>query len=185
MMLKINDIRENYATYKYLTMCLLSIVILLITVSFIVWPLYEEHLSFEQESKAMQQKLQIFEQFATSYPHFEEERNKRAETIAELEQQLPSSLDGIDVVTKVQSLAKSSGVILNASRITNSKIKEGRLISTGVDVKAKGSYAAMLSFLEKLEQSSLTGLEKLQLEAGSDGMLMLKGKYYVYGLKER
>lgn len=185
MMLKINALREKYADYKYLAMCLFSVVILLATVGLVICPFYEEHLSIKQENKAIQQKLQIFEQFAGRYPHYEEERNKRAETIAKLEQQLPGSLDGVNVMTKVQSIAKSSGVMLNASRITNSKIKEDRLISAGVDVKARGSYAAMLSFLEKMEQSNLTGLEELHLESGSDGMLTLNGKYYVYGLKER
>lgn len=181
-MAQLKALYEKYADYKYLALCLISVVILVTAGGIVVWPLYAEHLSIEQESKAIQQRLQVIEQFAGRYKNYEESHSQYEVTVSKLQELLPSSLEGIDAMNKVQKLAQASGVTLNVSRMNNNT-KQDKLFSVGVDIKAKGSYAAMLKFLENLEQNSLTGLEQLHLHTSSDGMLTLNGKYYVYGLK--
>lgn len=176
-------LEKKYAGYRYIAVCLISVVILVATGGLVVWPLYEEHLYIEQESKVIQQRLQILEQFASVHKNYEEEHSQREADIRKLQELLPSSLEGVDAMNRVQKLAQSSGVALNVSRMSNNA-RQDKLVGVGVDVKAKGSYAAILKFLENLEQNSLTGLEQLNLQSGSDGLLTLNGKYYVYSLKE-
>lgn len=174
---------EKYTDYKYLGMCLMSIVLLVVVFGLVVWPFYEKHLLLEQEGKAIQQRLQLLEQFAGKYPNYDVEHEKLEQKVLGLQEQLPNSLAGADVMRKVQKIAQSSGIMLNANLISSNRIQE-KLVSTGVDVKGRGSYAAMLRFLENLEQSNLVGLDQLNLEAGADGVLTLNAKYYVYSIKE-
>lgn len=183
-MKNLKELGKYYTDYKYLTLCLISIVILVATGGLLVWPLYAEHLSIEQQSKAVQQRLQILEQFASMHGSYDEEHSRKEMALQKLQEKLPSDLAKIDAMNKVQQIAHSSGVKLNASRIVNNNAQQGKLTRAGVEVKAIGSYTDIFKFLENLEQRSLTGLEQLNLQAREDGNLMLNGKYYVYGLRE-
>ena len=183
-MAQLKALYEKYADYKYLALCLISVVILVTTGGMVVWPLYAEHLSIEQESKAIQQRLQVIEQFAGRYKNYEESHSQYEVTVSKLQELLPSSLEGIDAMNEVQKLARANGLAINVSRISNN-VRQDKLVNVGVDIRAKGSYAAILKFLENLEQNSLTGLEQLHLESNSKDKLTLNGKYYVYGLKDK
>lgn len=175
---------DKYAGYRYLALCLTSLVILVATGGLVLWPMYEEHLTIEQESKAIQLRLQILEQFAGKHKHYEEDYSQREAAVRKLQELLPSSLEGIDAMNEVQKLAQANGLAINVSRISNN-VRQDKLVNVGVDIRAKGSYAAILKFLENLEQNSLTGLEQLHLESNSKDKLTLNGKYYVYGLKDK
>ena len=166
--------------YKYVWACFLTLFLFLgvsIYTCVNLWQLQQQR---KGELKNKLTSIAVLESFAAKHADYTKYEAELTAQQASLRKLLPLVKPDYAAIKEVQQAAWDCGLGLDVSlQRENRKSKSGAGFVM-LEMKAKGDYAGMLSFLVKLESRSPVGVEKLELEGDAEGRVKLKGIYKFY-----
>lgn len=177
MQSKIEKIKESFLAineYRVLATFIASLVIFMSVIGLVVIPCWQAQVLYEGEASVLEKKQKAWESFASTHKEYAKDYDKLQTEVKGLRLKLPQKLEAGAAMARVQGMANSSKVRLKA--VQQGIMKSKGLMTTNIDIEARGEYGNILHFLQLVEEKQLAGLENLSLKSNAQGELILQGQ---------
>lgn len=170
-------IGEVLKVHKGLFILLINILLLVIVSMSCIIPFCNSIYGQYQQKLDYLEKIEALEGFAKRHPKYDQEMEKLKLRHISFREKLPRQISTKVVISKIQRLADSSGIIMSAKVLPQKNASKQSLMQIRINLKLEGDYFSLLNFFKSLEEKSLALIENLCIDTDTNGMLKASGIY--------
>ena len=171
--------------YKCVIFLVWSMSLLFVTLFFVIMPARNKMYDLQIKGEQLKGRIARVETFKREHEDYEKYLAREKAKLATLRQSLPRKLNTAVKLEEAQHLVMQTNVILRKAQVTEQKATaDNAVMSTSIELDVEGDYLPLMSFVKGLENVSLTGVDELHLEMGSNSRILLHGIVKFYALHQ-